>query len=76
MDVKMNDVAVWVLNYKYSAPGLENCVGMHFLAAVENETEEQLQDRMFAEVEASCNEKHGSFILKSGSISPYKMKTS
>ncbi|AVJ60283.2 TPA: hypothetical protein QHY57_005326 [Klebsiella pneumoniae subsp. ozaenae] len=70
----MNDVAVWVLNYKYSAPGLENCVGIHFIAAVENETLEQLNDRFYAEIEAECIKKHGSFKIKSGEISAYQMK--
>jgi len=74
MAIEMNHVSVWVLNYRYSAPGLENCIGVHFLGAIENETIEQLQERMYREVEAQNIKSHGGFNLISGKIDPFEMK--
>ena len=74
MAIEMNHVAVWVLNYRYSAPDLENCIGVHFLGSIEGETIEQLQDRFYSEIEAQCIRAHGGFNLKSGSIDPFRMK--
>jgi hypothetical protein len=74
MAIDMNDVEVWVMNYKYSTSDLKNCLGIHFIRAVDNESIEQLQDRIYAEVEAENTKKHGDFNLLSGSISPHRMK--
>lgn len=45
MAIDMNNAAVWVLNYLNSEPGLENCMRVHFLGAIEGKAIEQLQDR-------------------------------
>ncbi len=72
--VNMNDVSVWIVQYSFRTPKLERCKGFHFLRAIDNESEDDLQNRMFSEIEAELTKTHGKFEITGGTINPYSMK--
>ena len=73
--VNMNDVSVWFAEYSFRTPSMSNCKGFHFIRAIDNESESDLQDRVFSEIDAELKKNHEQFEVTGGSINPHIMKS-
>lgn len=72
--VDPSKVVVWQIEFRFSTKDISLRRGTRFVQALQNESADQLYDRLFDEVDAELREDYGDYRLEGCDIRPAIMK--